>query len=222
MYTEDQLLPLSAVSQYVHCPRRFALLQIEQLWEDNIFTAEGTVLHEKVDSGIKESRGDLRILRSLRLKSLRLGVTGITDVVELHKTPPEGGGVVVPRLKGTWLPFPVEYKRGASKNIESFAAQLCLQALCLEEMLQAKITHGALFLGTKQQRTAIEFTPALRTQVESACLAMHRLVAEGITPLAEYSKKCQSCSIIDLCQPRICNTKSAKRWLRNTLENTLK
>lgn len=215
IYPEDQLLPLSAVSQYVHCPRRFALLHVEQVWAENVFTAEGMVLHEKVDSGKDEARGDVRIIRSLRLRSLRLGVTGIADVVELHRCDEAGRGARFPRLTGTWMPFPVEYKRGSSKNIESYQAQLCLQALCLEEMLGVQVVEGALFLGTKQHRADVGFDAALRERVESACLAMHHLFDTGTTPPAVYSKRCESCSVIELCLPRSAGSgkKRARAWL---------
>lgn len=214
MYTEDQLLPLSAVSQYVHCPRRCALIILEQAWNDNVFTAEGTVLHDMVDSGKNESRGALKILRSLRLRSFRLGITGIADVVEMHRRDPCDGGVKIPQLKGFWLPFPVEYKRGASKDIRCYEVQLCAQALCLEEMLSVRIPEGALFLGEKQQRAAVMFDDALRQETEEVCLAVQQLFASGKTPLAEYNKRCKSCSLIETCLPQsVGKGKSAKRWL---------
>ena len=214
MYSEDQLLPLSAVAQYVHCPRRFALLHIEQIWTENVFTAEGTLLHEKADSGENESRGDLRILRSLRLRSFRLGLTGIADVVELHRLDSVAGGIAIPRINGTWLPFPVEYKRGAAKNIESYQVQLCAQAICIEEMLGARIPEGALFLGVKQHRVFVSFDSALRERTEMACQEIQRLFAAGITPSAVYSKRCESCSVIESCQPKSAGVgKPVRHWL---------
>ena len=149
MYSEDQLLPLSAVSHYIHCPRRCALIHIEQIWSDNIFTAEGEVLHKNAHSGANESRGDIKIIRSLRLRSLRLGITGVTDIVEFHRRTQVEGGVRIPHHNGTWMPFPVEYKRGSAKDLHCYEVQLCAQALCLEEMLSTRISDGALFLGEK-------------------------------------------------------------------------
>lgn len=218
MYPEDQLLPLSAVSQYVHCPRRCALIHLEQVWSENAFTAEGNVLHEKAHSGANESRGDMKILRSLRLRSLRLGLTGIADVVEMHRREPAEGGVQVPGLAGTWLPFPVEYKRGASKDIRCYEVQLCAQAICLEEMLAAKIPEGALFLGEKQHRTPVLFDAALRAETEAACAAVQKLFAEGVTPRADYSKRCSSCSLLEACLPQSAGGgKSARAWLARQL-----
>lgn len=214
MYAEDQLLPLSAVGQYVHCPRRFALLHVEQLWADNRFTAEGTVLHEKADSGLRESRGSVRIIRSIRLRSYELGVTGIADVVEFHRAASDEVGIALPKTAGKWRPFPVEYKRGAAKNLEGYKAQLCLQALCLEEMLKIPIPVGALFLGEKQGRMEVELTPALRAQVVDACHAMQRLFASGETPAPSFGKWCASCSLVEKCQPKTFSSRrSARAWL---------
>lgn len=220
MYTEEQLLPLSAVGQYVHCPRRFALLHVEQQWEDNRFTAEGTVLHEKADSGIKESRGSVRIVRSIRLRSYELGVTGVADVVEFHRVSMGEVGVLLPKVAGQWRPFPIEYKRGAAKNQEGYKAQLCLQALCLEEMFKMSVPVGALFLGEQQGRINVEFTTGLRAQVIEACHSMQRLFASGFTPPPSFGKWCASCSLVEVCRPKIVATcRSARAWLERVCES---
>lgn len=218
-YAEDQLLPLSAVSQYVHCPRRCALIHLEQVWSENAFTAEGNVLHDKVDGGKRESRGDVKILRSLRLRSLRLGLFGIADVVEMHRCEPAEGGVPVPELDGAWLPFPVEYKRGTAKDARCYEIQLCAQALCLEEMLDVQIPEGALFLGEKQIRTSVGFTVALRSETEAVCLAVQKLFAEGVTPPAIYNKRCSFCSLFESCLPKSAGAcKPARVWLARKID----
>lgn len=218
-YTEDQLLPLSAVSQYVHCPRRCALIHLEQVWSENANTAEGRVLHKKVDSGSNESRGDLKILRSLRLRSLRLGITGVSDVVEMHRCDPSEGGVNLPDTKGFWMPFPVEYKRGAAKDTRCYEVQLCAQALCLEEMLSARIPEGALFLGEKQHRTSVLFDDTLRKETEAVCLAVQQMFLDGLTPPAVYNKRCVSCSLITNCLPGSAGSgKSVRKWLARQLD----
>lgn len=218
MFTEEQLLPLSSVSEYVHCPRRCALKILEQAWGNNVFTAEGDVLHKKADSGLRESRGDLKILRSLRLRSLRLGITGIADVVELHRCIPSEGGVSIPGIDGTWSLFPVEYKRGAAKDMRCYEVQLCAQAFCLEEMLSTSIREGALFLGEKQHRVPVFFDTILRTETESVCFAVQKLFADGCTPPADYNTRCSSCSLLEACLPHSAGIgKSARKWLNRQI-----
>ena len=155
-YNEEDLTPVSALNQYLYCPRRCALIFIEQLWEENIFTAEGRIMHDKADSNKFESRGNVRIDYSVPLRSLRLGLIGKADVVEFHKQGDK------------WIPFPVEYKRGKPKIDDCDKVQLCAQAICLEEMLNVEIPEGALFYGQTHHRHDVIFDKALRLETEDA------------------------------------------------------
>jgi len=160
-------------------------------------------MHEKVDEGPSGLREGVRITRALPLRSLRLGLTGRADVVEFPP-PPEP-------------PFPVEYKRGKPKPDESDEAQLCAQALCLEEMLGVAVPRGALFYGLPRHRTLVEFTPQLRSIVEHAAARIHELARSGVTPPGQYEKKCRGCSFFDICLPRAIRAdRSAAEWLEKS------
>ena len=152
-YHEDDLLPISALSQFVHCRRRCALIFIENQWADNVHTAEGSGLHDNVHEVGSEARGSIRKVTGLRLRSLELGLTGVADVVEYHKITRTDEnivrGVALNGIKGRWLPYPIEYKRGKSRIEICYEVQLCAQALCLEEMLKTNIPKGALYSGAK-------------------------------------------------------------------------
>ena len=140
----DDLIMLSALQHLVFCERQCALIHIEQLWSENVLTAEGRIMHDKVDTANRESRGNIRIEYGVPMRSLRLGLIGKADVVEFHKPCP------VMYLNGNsdkWIPFPVEYKRGKPKGGNCDKVQLCAQALCLEEMMNVEIPEGALFYG---------------------------------------------------------------------------
>ncbi len=214
-YSEDDLLPVSALSDIAFCERRAALHFIERIWEDNLFTAEGTILHERVDEDANtEARGNIRIARSIPLRSLRLGLIGKADMVEFHKT--ELGGVKLEGASGLWLPFPVEYKRGHLRHERSFEIQLCAQALCLEEMLGGNIPVGAIFYGKTRRRMDVVFDKALRMETEDTASRVHGLIESGITPKAEYSEKCKKCSLLELCLPKV--NKNASNYLLKVLE----
>ncbi len=222
VYDDDNMIPLSAMTHFAHCPRRCALVHLEQIWRDNQATVEGEVLHEKAHSGDRESRGKVKIIRSLRLSSIELGITGITDIVEFHAALAGDGGVKIPYTKGTWIPFPIEYKRGASKDIFSFKVQLCAQALCLEEMLRCRIEKGSLFLGVKQHRTDVIFDESLREQTKEISQKVHELFKNRLTPPPIYSKRCDSCSLIDMCKPKHFEQKfSAKKWIDKQVNEVL-
>ncbi|MBN1602011.1 MAG: CRISPR-associated protein Cas4 [Chitinispirillaceae bacterium] len=210
MYQESDLLPISALQHIIFCERQCALIHIERQWAENRLTAEGQILHEKTDKEGGESRGNLRIARALYIHNFELGLYGKADVVEFHKG---SSGVVLPNVEGLWKPFPVEYKRGKPKADCCDEVQLCAQALCLEEMLCTSIQEGALFYGTPRRRTAVQFDGTLRSATKAAAEKLHTLITNGITPPAVYVKKCDNCSLIELCMPKMKKIKKADAYI---------
>jgi CRISPR-associated exonuclease Cas4 len=202
-YSEDDLIMISALAHFSYCPRRCALIHIEQAWAENVFTAEGRIMHEKAHEGGDESRGTVRISRGVPLKSARLGLVGIADVVEFHRI-----------AKGVWQPFPVEYKRGKPKLDHCDAIQLCAQAICLEEMLGVTVPEGALFYGKTRRRFDVAIDSKLREETERAAEEARSLILSGVTPPPQYAKRCESCSLIGECLPRRMEKRtSVKRYL---------
>ncbi len=87
LFSEEELLPISALQHLVFCERQWALIHLEQYWQENPLTLEGQFLHQKTDENQTEVKGPLRIARGLRLRSLKLGLIGRADVVEFHRVP---------------------------------------------------------------------------------------------------------------------------------------
>jgi CRISPR-associated exonuclease Cas4 len=206
LHAEDELLPLSALEHLVFCERQCALIHVEQQWQEDVATIEGKHLHDSAHDVGTESRGNLRIARGLALRSLQLGLSGKTDVVEFHQLSagePESSGVVLPGVSGRWRPYPVEYKRGRRRDELSYKVQVCAQALCLEEMLGVTVPEGALFYGKTARRQVVVFDEALRRTIAAAAERLHELFRQGKTPDAVYVKnKCRQCSLLDICLPR--------------------
>jgi CRISPR-associated exonuclease Cas4 len=208
MYDEDQLLPISALQHLLFCPRQCVLIHIERLWEENLLTAEGRIAHEKVDDGGAETRGGRKTAFGLPLRSLLLGLIGKADVVEFSRN-----------AAGKAVAFPVEHKRGRPKQKDCDRVQLCAQAMCLEEMVSAKVTEGALFYGKTRRREDVVFDERLRRLTEETAPRLHELIDAGMTPRAEYAKKCKSCSLIELCLPKVSSARrSVERYLRTAGE----
>ncbi len=194
MYTESDLLPLSALQHICFCERQCALIHVEQVWLENRFTAEGRILHERVDAGKSEKRRDLRVSSAVSLRSLRLGLVGKADVVEFHRKALPDGSVI-------WQPFPVEYKRGRPKKDNCDKIQLCAQALCLEEMLNLRIECGALFYGKTRRRQDVNFYDGLCEETEQMAERLHKLFNQRKTPKPVFDKRCQHCSFVSYCLP---------------------
>jgi CRISPR-associated exonuclease Cas4 len=203
MSPDADLLPLSALQHLLFCPRQCALIHVEQLWAENQFTVQGRQLHDKAHGGRGESRPGVRISRGLQLRSLGLGLYGVADVVEFPAAGP---------------PLLIEYKRGRPKKNGADRVQLCAQALCLEEMLGAVIPEGTIYYGKIRQRVAVPFDDDLRQLTHRTIIELHQLIASGATPSARREKKCDRCSLLNLCVPDVLEgSESASRYLRRSL-----
>ena len=199
IYGPDELLPLSGIQHFCFCRRQWALIHVERQWAENRLTAEGRQMHERADDPFfTETRSGVITSRSLPVASYHLGLTGICDVVEFTPSP---DGVELQGRVGTYLPAPVEYKRGKPKTDRSDESQLCAQTLCLEEMLSVDIPVGYLYYGETRHRVEVVINAELREFVERMAAEMHGYFRRGYTPRVKVSKACRSCSLKDICLP---------------------
>jgi CRISPR-associated exonuclease Cas4 len=215
-YNEEEYLQLSGIQHFCFCRRQWALIHLEQQWAENGRTAEGDILHENAhDEGFAEKRGNILTVRGLRIQSPSLGISGSCDVVEFIS---DGGGVTLAGREGLWRPYPVEYKRGSSKETDADRLQLCCQAMCLEEMLCCRIPEGALFYGETRRRERVPLTDELREEARSMLSEMHEYRKRGYTPKVKTGQFCRACSVNELCLPKLCRDPSASEYLMRALE----
>ncbi len=199
----DDLLAISALRHYAYCPRSFALIHVEQVWQENRSTAEGRILHERVDSGERETRGAVRYERGVSLVSYKHGLIGKMDLLEIETI--KGAP---PRY------FPVEYKRGKPKRENNNHIQLCAQALCLEEMLNISVTEGAIWYGQTKTREIVAINADLRAATIAAIKAAKIILQSGTMP-APINKKsrCRGCSLQDICKPDVLRNDHSQAYI---------
>ena len=216
-YPPDELLPLSGIQHFCFCRRQWALIHVEQQWQENVLTVEGKLLHKRTDDPFfSEVHEGVITARAMPVASYRLGFTGVCDVVEFY---PSSEGARLRGREGIYLPAPVEYKRGKEKRDRSDEAQLCAQAICLEEMLSVDITVGYLYYGEIRHRIKIELTNELRDFVHAMAQEMHGYFQRGYTPRVKPSKACRSCSLEDVCLPGLQeNTITAKKYIQMQID----
>lgn len=192
---------LSGIQHYAFCARQWALIHIEQQWEENYFTVMGNIMHENAhDKDFAEKRKNVIITRGMPVFSRILGVRGDCDVVEFHQSK---DGIPLKNYEGTYQPLPVEYKRGKPKEHDADVLQLCAQAICLEEMLVCHIPKGFLYYGEIRRRLEVLFDEQLRRKVISSFEKMHQLYEKNHTPKVKITKACKACSLAEYCLPKL-------------------
>lgn len=219
-YREEDYLMLSGIQHFIFCRRQWALIHIEQQWEENFHTMDGRIMHKIAHDGLScEKRKDTIISRGMPVYSKTMGVSGICDIVEFQRS---ADGVFIKKFNDMFQVAPIEYKRGKPKKDESDILQVAAQAMCLEEMLSCTIEKGALFYGQTKKRMEVLITAELRQRVSDIFAEMHQYYDRGYTPRVKRSKACSACSLRDVCLPELDMVKSAKdyveRYLREDAE----
>jgi CRISPR-associated exonuclease Cas4 len=206
MTIESEPLLLSALQHWCYCPRQWALIHLEQVFEDNIFTQRGQALHKRVDDPGVEIRDGLRVERALPLFCDRLGLIGKADVVEFL---PDG------------TPYPVEYKQGSRNKRADIAVcddlQLSAQAICLEEMFARDVPEGALYYASSHRRRLVSIDTDLRQRLETTIVQVREAQKQAIMPQARNDEHCRGCSLKDLCQPEVLTQKTKRQQILNQL-----
>ena len=215
-YTEDDFLMISGIQHFKFCRRQWALIHIEQQWAENQLTVIGELMHKKVhDPYLREKRKGIIIARALPVSSRKMGISGECDVVEFHKCE---DGVKLYGHRGLYSIYPVEYKKGKPKITDEDRLQLAAQAMCLEEMFCTEIPKGAIFYGDTRRRESVEITKELKEEVQSMFQEMHEYYRRKYTPKVKNSKKCRSCSLKEICLPKLGRSLSVKSYISQMLK----
>lgn len=210
MYDEDDYLMLSGIQHFCFCKRQWALIHLEQVWEDDDRTASGNIFHEKVDSVSKESRGDLVVRRAVRVSSPSLGVSGRCDVVEFIE---DSEGYHVDGMDGLFKVRPVEYKVGHRKSDDCDRMQLCAEAIALEESLHTIVEEGSLYYGKERRREIVSIDDELRSKTYQITEEMHAMFTAHQLPEPIEMPYCRKCSLSNLCLPTIGRRSDVDQYL---------
>lgn len=214
-YDEEDFLLLSGIQHFHFCRRQWALIHIEQQWQENVLTLEGSYVHKVADNPfIRERRRDKLIVRAMPVHSRQLGITGICDIVEFVHDP---NGIELVGEEGRFLPVPIEYKRGKPKKDDSDRSQLIAQLMCLEEMLACKLSLGHFFYNEIKRRVEVHVTTDEKDRVRNTLLEMHHHFQRKHTPKVKVSSKCKSCSLHNICLPELLGRRSVASYIESRL-----
>lgn len=215
-YSEDQLLLISGIQHFIFCRRQWALIHIEQQWADNLLTVSGEIMHKNAhDNNFTEKRKDVIISRGMPVFSYELGLTGACDVVEFHKS---DDGAIINGYDGLYKIIPVEYKHGEPKESDVDILQVAAQALCLESMFCTRIEELHLFYGKTKRRLRVPFDDEIRNRLKEVVDEMRMLYNRRYTPKVKPNKSCRSCSLSELCLPKLMKSGSVSSYIKRVLE----
>lgn len=208
---EDQLLNISGIQHFVFCRRQWALIHIEQQWEENVLTVSGELMHKNAhDTRNTEKRGDVLITRGMPVISNELGMTGVCDVVEFHRS---GDGAMIHGYEGRYRVIPVEYKHGEPKENDCDILQAAAQAMCLEEMFCITVDEIHVYYGKTRHRIKVSLDEDIRDRVRSISREMHDLYRRKHTPTVKKKRCCNACSLREICLPELQKSPTVKRYL---------
>lgn len=212
---DDDYLLLSGIQHFQFCKRQWAFIHIEQQWAENALTIEGQHLHRKADQPfVREKRGDKLIVRAMPVKSERLRISGVCDVVEFVRGE---RGVELNGQEGKFAAYPVEYKRGKPKKHDEDILQLAAQAICLEEMLLCDVPIGYLYYHELKHRVEVSLTPELKAKTERVFAEMLDYYDRRHTPKVKSGPHCRSCSLQSICLPELMNKRTVKSYIEGKI-----
>jgi CRISPR-associated exonuclease Cas4 len=201
--TDEVIVQISALQHFAYCPRQFSLIHIEQVWEENQYTAEGKLLHQRVDSGVFEQRKNTQFQRDVSVHSFKYKLSGKIDLLEIQ-------------TGSSNIYTPVEYKRGRSKAENWDKVQLCAQALCLEEMTGEKVNEGKIWYWQTRRRIDVSIDQALRDETIQIIDKIQDYLKHGFTPLPTTNpKRCRDCSLINICEPSVFRADQSELYISN-------
>lgn len=195
----EKYLIISSISEFIYCRRRFYLESIEQNFEDNLFTIEGSIEHLKAHSKNIEKRNNIIKVSNMTLFSKSYSLYGKSDIIEFTKNK---NGIYIDFLNDYFDIYPIEYKHGTKRNMECYNMQLCAQILCLEEMFNTKITKGSIYYTSSNKHFIVEINNDLREKTIKTIKEMNEIINNQILIKPEYKKRCKNCAMINICNPK--------------------
>ncbi|MGN1202531.1 MAG: CRISPR-associated protein Cas4 [Eubacterium sp.] len=216
MYDDNNLLNISGIQHFVFCRRQWALIHIEQQWAENLLTVSGEIMHRKAhDNTFSEKRKDIIVSMGMPVSSFEMGITGVCDAVEFHKS---DDGAIIKDYDGLYKIVPVEYKYGEPKENDSDILQVAAQAMCLEEMFCTKIDEVNLYYGRTRHRQKIALEDDIRNRVKDITGEMHNYYNRRYTPKVKTGKHCNACSLRDICLPKLNKNRSVSEYIKSMVK----
>lgn len=203
----------------MYCPRRFALMDINKDWVENVFVVKANLMHENVHSGRhKYKSSNKTVLSSVTLYNDELDLYGVADCIEFCKS---SVGAWIERFGGRFTVKIVEYKPTQSKDgsvRETDAIQVFAQKMCADYIWNCE-SEGYIYYSDTRKRVKLPFDEEYdkyRNLLDSLMLEMKGLIERAIVPERKRGQNCSGCSMKDVCLPQT-KTYNVKRVIEESI-----
>ncbi|MDP2653487.1 MAG: CRISPR-associated endonuclease Cas1 [Candidatus Omnitrophota bacterium] len=192
-------LPIRRLHNFLYCPRLFYYQWVENIFQENADTVEGSRVHRNVDKPSRlENVKELELpegssIRSLRLESETLGLVGMVDIIE-------GGS------EGAIL---VDYKKGSARRDEQGervakepdAMQVIAQAMLLREH-GIQVKEAFVYYAAEKRRVPVDISEERMQECRAKILEAKAVAASGqCPPPLKDDPRCLYCSAYPICLP---------------------
>ena len=215
---DEQTINIRAIQHYMYCPRRFALLEINNDWAENAFVVKANLLHERVHSGEHDFKSKEKTAKSsIAVYNDDYNIFGITDCIEFI---PNKKGIFIDGMEGAFKVRIVEYKPKAPKDQkyhESDSIQLFAQKLCADYIWKTD-SEAFIYYADIKRRVKIPFddkeiSDYYDNMIKDFLNEMRNILVTNSIPPRRKSQKCSGCSLHDYCFSKV-KTYSVKEKIK--------
>lgn len=203
----DRTINIRDIQHYMYCPRRFALLAINDDWVENAFVVKANLMHEKVHSGQHDFSSKNKVVKSsvtIYNDESEFDMFGIADCIEFERS---RHGTYVPELNDYFLIKVIEYKPKPPKEgdfHESDAIQVFAQKKCVDYIWKGDC-ECYIYYSSIKRRVKLPFDTQ-RDQYNEMLInylkRMREILETETIPAIRKGQKCSGCSIEGVCFPK--------------------
>lgn len=201
----EKPVAIRSIQHYMYCPRRFALLELNQDWAENVAVVNANLLHENVHSDKPRYLPKGVIAKnSVTVWNDELSLSGVCDCIEFV---PDKNGIEIPEENGKFRVRIIEYKPTAPKN-EPFhpidAIQVYAQKICADNIWKCN-SEAYIYYASTRKRVKLPFDECgddYHKMLLKYLSEMKKIIDSHVIPPCEKGQVCSGCSLHNDCFPK--------------------
>lgn len=198
---------IRSVQHFLYCPHRWGLIEIGNVWSENVFVTKSNIMHERVHNANKSyALKGRKVFTGISVYNdlPQYNLYGITDCIELIESE---DGISIDDTGKKYRLCLVEYKPTKPKHVDYYhddLMQVFAQKICVDYVFKCDC-EAVLYYADVKKRVSLplrenfeEYDYALKAQL----LQMRGFLSIGKIPPIKSGQRCNGCSLRDICMPK--------------------